>query len=159
MSKLNVVTGDLLQLAREGNFDIIVQGCNCFCTMGSGIARQIREQYPEAYEADCKTIIGDRSKLGTATCVNVKDGFTIVNAYTQFGFNTGGNNEDVFEYDAFGELLENMIAHDGNKRFGFPAIGMGLAGGNKEKITAMLEAFAEAVEADNGSATLVIYDK
>ena len=59
--------GDLLQMAREGQFDAVVHGCNCFCTMGSGIARQVREQYPSAYEADCKTVGGDIRKLGNYT--------------------------------------------------------------------------------------------
>ena len=34
--------GNLLDLAEAGEFDIVVQGCNCFNTMGGGIAREIR---------------------------------------------------------------------------------------------------------------------
>ena len=40
-------------------------------------------------------------------------------------------------------------------RFGFPLIGMGLAGGDKERIMAMLEDFSRRVEAKGGSVTLV----
>ncbi len=39
--------------------------------MQSGIARQIREKYPEAYEADCKTVAGDIKKLGTFSWVKI----------------------------------------------------------------------------------------
>ena len=38
--------GNLLDLAEAGLFDVVVQGCNCFNTMGGGIAREIRERYP-----------------------------------------------------------------------------------------------------------------
>lgn len=33
-SKLKHVKGNLLNLAEAGQFDIVVQGCNCFNTMG-----------------------------------------------------------------------------------------------------------------------------
>ena len=35
------VVGDLIRLAKEGEFDVIAHGCNCFCTMGAGIAPQM----------------------------------------------------------------------------------------------------------------------
>lgn len=47
--------GDLIKLAKKGKFDIIVHGCNCFCEMGAGIARQIKKTFPEAYRADMET--------------------------------------------------------------------------------------------------------
>ena len=37
----NEVNGDLIKLALKGNFDVIAHGCNCFCTMGAGIAPQM----------------------------------------------------------------------------------------------------------------------
>jgi len=46
---------------------IIVHGCNCFCTMGAGIAKTIKELYPSAYLAGgdwkkIEKIINDCSK-------------------------------------------------------------------------------------------------
>ena len=35
---VNVIKGDLIKLALEGKFDVIGHGCNCFCSMGAGIA-------------------------------------------------------------------------------------------------------------------------
>ena len=32
------IEGNLISLALAGNFDVIAHGCNCFCTMQSGIA-------------------------------------------------------------------------------------------------------------------------
>ena len=81
------VEGDLLKLAGQGHFDVIVHGCNCFCTMGAGIAKSIRDQFPAAYEADLATPKGDRDKLGTYSVAKVIVGehsFDVVNAYTQF---------------------------------------------------------------------------
>jgi O-acetyl-ADP-ribose deacetylase (regulator of RNase III) len=54
---MKVVTGDLLKLALEGHFDVIVHGCNCQCAMGAGIALSIKNQFPEAYEADLRTAL------------------------------------------------------------------------------------------------------
>lgn len=47
--------GDLLQLALAGEFDVIVHGCNCFGDMGKGIALAVKQQFPEAYQADLAT--------------------------------------------------------------------------------------------------------
>ena len=80
--------GDLLAYALDGTFDVIVHGCNCYCTMGAGIAKSIKIQFPEACAADCTTTRGDKDKLGSYTSAlierdeNVR--FTVVNAYTQF---------------------------------------------------------------------------
>ena len=148
------VKGDLLKLAEAGEFDAIVQGCNCFCTMGSGIARQIRDQYPGAYKVDQHTMAGDIFKLGNWTEYDTGK-FYIFNAYTQFDFNRPGENKDVFEYTSF-ELILRKLAHlYGSKNFGFPYIGMGLAGGNKQRIFGLLEWFEELVSAQGGSVTVV----
>lgn len=146
--------GNLLDLAEQGAFDVIVQGCNCFCTMGSGIAKEIRERYPMAYEVDQLTVEGDIMKLGGWT-ESQPGTFLIVNAYTQYGYNSGGMKADVFEYTSFELILQKLAALHGTKDFGFPYIGMGLAGGNQQRIIGMLEWFADEVERQGGTATLV----
>jgi O-acetyl-ADP-ribose deacetylase (regulator of RNase III) len=151
-SFLKHTKGNLIDLAEAGEFDIIVQGCNCFCTMGSGIAREIRERYPEAWEVDYASEMGDMMKLGNWTSVKPKD-FIIVNAYTQYG--TSKNGEDVFEYECFYLILKKLAYAYPTLRFGFPYIGMGLAGGDKQTIMVMLEDFAGEISATGGSATLV----
>ena len=35
---MKVVKGNIFDLAEQGEFDVVVHGCNCFCTMGKGIA-------------------------------------------------------------------------------------------------------------------------
>src|SRR4051812_24203036 len=73
--------------------DIIVHQANCFHTMGSGIARHIRENFPEAYEADCNTTKkGDPKKLGKYSTAKIVTPNAnprlkyIVNLYSQFEF-------------------------------------------------------------------------
>ena len=153
--KLKHTKGNLLDLAEAGEYNIIVQGCNCFHTMGSGIAREIRTRYPHAYDADCmQTIKGDRDKVGKFSIALGKQ-FNIINAYTQYSFNAAGKNVDVFEYAGFQTILDTLALQYPGCKFGFPYIGMGLAGGDKVRIMAMLENFAQKVTATNGSATLV----
>lgn len=147
--------GDLLNLARNGEFNVIVQGCNCFCRMGSGLAKQIRAEYPEAYTADCATTPGDRNKLGTYTKATTKDGFTIINAYTQYRFNRLGENRDVFEYDAFDRVLRKLAEDFPHSRFGFPMIGMGLACGDPVRIVTAIENFSKVLEATDGTVAIV----
>lgn len=154
------VTGNLLDMAENGDFDVIVQGCNCFNAMGGGIAREIRERYPLAAAVDSKTTKGDYNKLGNWTSCEVVAGdlgyvstFTIINAYTQYNMSTGA---DVFEYVAFELILQKLKRQYGSKRIGFPYIGMGLARGDKKVIMKMLEQFAADIAfTQGGTVTLV----
>jgi len=146
--------GNLLDLAEAGEFDIIVQGCNCFNTMGGGIAKEIRQRYPIVASVDMETVKGDYTKLGTWTACFVSEGagFNVINAYTQYKTSTGN---DVFEYTAFQLILEKLLFLFGHLRIGFPYIGMGLAGGDKELIMEMIDSFAREVHKKGGSVTLV----
>jgi O-acetyl-ADP-ribose deacetylase (regulator of RNase III) len=147
--------GNLLDLAEAGEFDIVVQGCNCFNTMGGGIAREIRERYPEVAEVDAKTVRGDYNKLGNWTAETIIDDnfrFIVINAYTQYNMSTG---EDVFEYTAFELILQKLFRMYGSYRIGLPYIGMGLAGGNKDIILEMIEEFGNNVSKKGGTVTLV----
>ena len=148
---LKHTVGNLLDLAEAGEFDVVVQGCNCFNTMGGGIAREIRERYPMAALVDGETKRGDYNKLGTYTTAFTGK-FLIVNAYTQYNMSTG---KDVFEYLAFKLILQKLLYVYGDRRIGFPYIGMGLAGGDSAYIIAQIETFAEEVSAKGGSVTLV----
>jgi O-acetyl-ADP-ribose deacetylase (regulator of RNase III) len=144
--------GNLLDLAEAGEFNIVVQGCNCFNTMGGGIAREIRERFSEAAIADDRTTRGDYTKLGTWTEAVIDGQFVIINAYTQYNMSTG---EDVFEYIAFQLILQKLAHMYPGGDFGFPYIGMGLAMGDKDLIIQMLEDFADRVTSTGGSVTLV----
>jgi O-acetyl-ADP-ribose deacetylase (regulator of RNase III) len=153
-SRLIHKKGNLLDLAEAGEFDIVVQGCNCFNTMGGGIAREIRERYPTVASVDMETVKGDYNKLGTWTECDAgeKSRFTVINAYTQYNMSKG---TDVFEYTAFELILQKLCHAYGTKRIGLPYIGMGLAGGDADVIMEQIEYFAQKVAAQGGSVTLV----
>ncbi|HVT82945.1 MAG TPA: phosphatase [Phycisphaerae bacterium] len=137
---MKVLQGNLLTLALEGQFDVIVHGCNCQCRMGRGIALAIKEQLPEAYAADQATEKGSRAKLGTISSADVLRGgvrFTVVNAYTQFHWAGEGV---LVDYDALGRAFDEIRRRYSGRRIGYPRIGAGLARGDWEKIASIIDA-------------------
>jgi O-acetyl-ADP-ribose deacetylase (regulator of RNase III) len=135
---MKTVKGDLIKLTLEGNFDIIVHGCNCFCTMGAGIAKSIKAEFPESFMADQKTEKGDRSKLGSytqATTIRHCHSITVINAYTQFNYRGKGIKAD---YDAIRRVFKKLKTEYSGKRFGLPLIGAGLAGGDWKVICGII---------------------
>ena len=151
------IHGNLLTLAKEGRFDLIVHGCNCLCAMGKGIALDIKNQFPEAYAADRATVRGDRTKLGTYSKALIERpnvAFIIVNAYTQFDYRGKPDTVNA-DYDAidqvFAKIAQDFPAH---LRIGYPLIGAGLAGGDWTLIEPMIERHLGGRDH-----TLVIYDQ
>lgn len=158
---MNLHQGDLLVMAASGEFDIIVHGCNCFNTMSAGLAKQIKKRYPSAYVADMATTHGNINKLGSYTISDVTTDngqkLSIVNAYTQFDFNRSHQAPiDRFEYESFRVILGNLAKIYGDKRFGFPLIGTGLAGGDLVLIMDILSDFEEKIITTGGSCIVVI---
>ncbi|MEN0063127.1 MAG: macro domain-containing protein [Myxococcota bacterium] len=136
---MKVVHGDLLARALAGEFDVIVHGCNCQCAMGAGIAKSIRDQFPEAYAADRATPKGDATKLGTVSTAEVlRDGvrFTVVNAYTQVHWRGRGRKVD---YDAVRAAMAAVGRRFTGQRIGYPRIGAGLAGGDWTVIAGLID--------------------
>jgi len=130
------VDGDLVKMGQQGDFDVIIQGCNCMCVMGAGIARQIRDTFPAAYTADRNTQAGDRSKLGNYTQARVAQGLIVVNAYTQYDF---VRFPPPVDYDAIREVFKRIKVDFAGKKIGYPKIGAGLAGGDWDIIAAIIE--------------------
>ena len=156
------VKGNLIDLAEQDEFDVIVHGCNCQNTMGSGIAKEIRERYPIAYWIDTNMhgedlrnpieLLGNFSSTPDTGNIFIYN-FTIINAYTQLNYAPRGI--DHFEYGSFQLILRKLAVVYPDMRFGLPYIGMGLAGGDKNRIMPMIENFATQVSMTGGSVTLV----
>jgi O-acetyl-ADP-ribose deacetylase (regulator of RNase III) len=126
--------------------------------MGAGIAPQIAKAFPEAEEADNETARGDVEKLGTFSYADItqNDGetLTVHNLYTQFG--TGGRAKGVpdVDYEALRSAFKLLNAEvknlsegrDGGwyefvgveQLCGIPMIGAGLAGGDWEIISKII---------------------
>ena len=126
---MKVVKGDLIKMAKLGNFDAIVHGCNCFCNMGGGIAAQIKKEFPKAAYADEKTVVGDSNKLGRCQFVRVSDRLIIVNAYTQY------DSGPCFQLDKLAWCLFEVKLNLSGCRIGLPKIGSGIGGGDWNKIS------------------------
>jgi O-acetyl-ADP-ribose deacetylase (regulator of RNase III) len=131
--------GDLVQKAKAGEFDVIVHGCNCFCQMGAGIAKTIKQVFPAAYQADLATVAGDQTKLGTYSVAQVDvpgRELVIINAYTQYQWRGAGLKAD---YEAIRRVFQRVKRAYAGRRIGYPALGAGLAGGDWAIIAAIIE--------------------
>lgn len=140
MTIINIIHGDLIQLAKSGSYDLIIHGCNCFETMGSGIAPQIANAFEGVREADlAHSFSGDVNKLGDYSAAEaIVDGgksMAIINAYTQYSFGEGKQVEYLAIRSVFTRLnniaLVGRLAgtFDNDLLMGLPQIGAGLAGG------------------------------
>ena len=157
--KFEEIKGNLISLASEGKFDIIAHGCNCFCTMGAGIAPQMAKAFgADKFPKEHSNYRGDINKLGTidyieftGVCsenpdkqmynhikqewVPIKNNFlkslTIVNAYTQYhyGANHADGKNKPLDYEALILCMRKINHRFKGKHIGLPLIGAGLAGG------------------------------
>lgn len=158
--KYQEIKGDLIELAKIGTFDIIAHGCNCFHTMGSGIARKIRENFPAAFDMDKKTSYGSSRKLGTysnsnhlAEKIDVwvgRKGFCVLNLYTQYNY---GVDKVHLDYDALRCCLAKVNLDFKGKTIGLPTIGCGLAGGDWDRVKKIIQE-----ELKDMYVTVVLYD-
>ncbi|MDD9304815.1 MAG: macro domain-containing protein [Desulfobacter sp.] len=136
---MKCITGDLIELTLAGKFDLIIHGCNCFCAMGAGIARQIRDYFPQAFQADQSTASGEKTKLGTyskAVVETPNNKVIIINGYTQFHYSGKGV---LADYKAIETLFSQLKTDFSGKRMGYPKIGAGLGKGNWEVIQKIID--------------------
>lgn len=150
-----VLDGDLF----NKDIQVIVQGCNCFITQGSGIARIVHDEYPEAYAADCKTIKGDINKLGTYTHWTGPHSripnktITIVNAYSQYDFGRLRPGLIFANYEAIKRVMNKINQDFPTNIIALPFLGAGLAGGSPEII---LNIFLDAFKNSSNDVTLYL---
>lgn len=133
---IRYIDGNLLDDSH--NFEVIGHCCNCFHTMNSGIAPQIKAKFPEAYTVDCMTPKADINKLGTISFTENTSPI-VVNLYGQFDYTGRRRNEMDLDYDALKKALTLMKEKYTGKRIGLPKIGAGLAGGDWNVIERILQ--------------------
>jgi len=141
-----VIQGDLVKLAKEGKFDVIVQGCNCFAVMGAGIAPQIAKAFGgekdlvRQVDFNFPIAVGSEDRLGNYSYLQTEE-VLVINAYTQYS--TGGRRvgkPDV-DYDAISEVFQKLnedLQDHTPLSIGIPLIGCGLAGGNWEIVESLI---------------------
>ena len=134
---INYIKGNVF----DSKDQVLVHGCNCFQRMGAGIAKKVKELYPEAYQADVEnTSYADRGKLGTITHAAVKHvihktPLIVVNAYTQYNYATTSM---MLDYGALRTAMYKIATLFGDKSISMPKIGAGLAGGDWKQIETIL---------------------
>jgi O-acetyl-ADP-ribose deacetylase (regulator of RNase III) len=136
---VKVVRGDLVKLALGGHFEVIIHGCNCQCVMGAGIAKAIKQAFPEAYKADHATPKGSRAKLGSLSTATVERSgrkVTIINCYTQFHWRGAGV---LVDYIAVRSVLRRVKVMLPGRTIAYPKIGAGLANGDWSIIASIIE--------------------
>lgn len=137
---ISIQHGDVLNIEQG----IIVHGCNCNGVMGAGIALQIKNRFPAAFESYSKKYQTRGLFLGEITVAQINPSKIIVNANTQQ--NTGANKRQV-NYEAIAECFEKvlLLANETKEYTGerldivFPMIGAGLGGGNWNIIESIID--------------------
>lgn len=121
---------------------IIMHGCNCFNTMGAGVAKYLATKWPAVRVADSETLKGDRNKLGTVIFVNVVFNplVTVANCYTQYTY--WKKDQRQVNYEAVYRCIE--IVNQYALKYGITdvravKIGCGLAKGNWHVVKSMFE--------------------
>ena len=140
------VKGNLL----DSNCDYICHQVNCRGVMGSGIAKQIRDRWPEVYRYYRERYVAwryagnydEEDMLGSIDDIAIENDILnrhVINMYAQSSY--GFNHYRYTSYDAFEDCLYQIkrLVPVG-KTIGFPkGIGCGLGGGDWNIILRMIE--------------------
>ena len=136
---LKHIDGDLIKMAKNGDFDVIIHGCNCYAIMGGGIAAQVAQNFPPAALADRQYNRAPEMRLGSFSYGLLgQDNNTylmVINAYTQL--RPGPD----FRLISLASALKNITGslRLQGKRIGMPKIGAGIGGGNWTYIEPVIE--------------------
>lgn len=143
---VDTVKGDAIELFKTGEFDAFAHGCNCFCTMGKGIAKQVKSDLEPLFRADViNGKRGNRGKLGTFSSHKFDFGIGF-NLYTQYTFWDKG---DMLSYEAI-ELgfrkLNGYMKSQELKTLIIPKIGSRLAHGDWGIISKLIDINSPDIE-------------
>ena len=151
MDKYQEINGDLLAMAKQGKFDVIAHGANCKKVMGSGIALQIKIQFPEVYTEDKIDARDPIQRWGDYTAFTYEDNeklLHVFNLYTQYN---PGPDLDYTALELSLKKLAKIIRP--NSKIGLPQVGCGIGGGNWLKVKEIIQRVLSEHDV-----TIVIYD-
>ena len=137
------IDGDIIKLLKNEDYTHCIHGCNCFHTMGKGLALSLRKEFPGVFLEDRKTKYGDKNKLGTyskathiLSIAPIVKKITIINAYTQFSYS---NEYKVLDEKALKDVLLLIKTDFKGGKFIMPKIGCSNAGGNWEDVKLIVD--------------------
>ena len=136
------ITGNALDFPENTN--VLLNIVSLKPVMGAGIARQIAEEYPDAFQAHKDFIAGGTAMLGEFSSAIVAAGTKrICNLIAQADI---GTHRRQLDYEAlysgltiFRELLTDAYNNGRVYRVAMPWVGTGLAGGSRKVVGAMIE--------------------
>jgi O-acetyl-ADP-ribose deacetylase (regulator of RNase III) len=136
---LSFKNGCLIEAAKNKEIDYLIHGANCFSTMGAGIAKLIKEEFPKAFLVDQNDYRSPIEKIGSYSSVFLS-GLTIINLYTQYDY--GGKRP--LEYGALKRALDEICRDFSftGKRIGLPEIGCGYGGADISLVHQILQDYA-----------------
>lgn len=100
---IHFIKGDLL----NSKCNLICHQVNCQGVMRSGVARQIKEKWPDVYEQYCDLVKNNlnygKDLLGKIQKIKINDEQSVINIFGQYFYNYDGRK--YTSYDAFDEAL------------------------------------------------------
>lgn len=147
---IKIVNGNIL----DAHEDIICQQVNCMGVMGAGLAKQIRNKYPEVYDAYTEMcgMFSKKKLFGQSQMVKCNDGKYIANIFGQLDYGTNKVQTDYKAlYDGLSRVFNAVIKlkQYKGKSIAIPyGIGCGLAGGNWGKVYEIIEELSESYNYD-----------
>lgn len=128
-----MIVGDILTPNKASfYYPIICHQVNCKGVMGGGLAKQIKDVYPNVYyvyKRKCEAMKRGIGGLGDILYVPVpKSGFIIANIFGQDGY---GREKCYTDYDALRKAFTSIFLEFPNQTIRIPyKFGCGLAGGD-----------------------------
>ena len=141
---MKVIKGDIISMAQNGDFDILVHGCNCFNNMNLGFAKKIKKEFPVSSLADERTGYGKKYKLGTYSgCLvdlrefdyRINKKIIVLNAYIQYTLGDGA----ALNYLALSKVFQKIKNDFSGKKIVFPLIGLELKNFSASKVCETIE--------------------
>jgi O-acetyl-ADP-ribose deacetylase (regulator of RNase III) len=124
---MKYVQGNLIDLFKQGEFDLIAHQCNCKGQMGAGIAKQLSNEFNiNKVPASWQISIDLFGKIEEFDTPHGK----IVNMYSQFSpgaCHLKGIDSFQIRIGALRECLRQIKENYSGKKIGFPLIASGLA--------------------------------
>ena len=131
---IKYVKGNLLDAEQV----LIIHQCNAQDTMGSGVAKAIKDRYRQAYEDYISyfKLIPKEKRMGLIQITKVNDKRSVCNLIGQLNYLPRGQRHT--SYDALTKGFEQVkSAYIGD--IAMPKIGCGLGGGNWNKVSEIIE--------------------
>ena len=131
---IKYVVGDLLEAPQT----IIVHQCNAQDTMGSGVAKAIRNKYPQAYDDYISTfkLLNKDKRMGLIQCTKINEDRIICNLIGQYHYLPRGIRHT--SYDALDKGFRSLKSTSLGD-IAMPKIGCGLGGGDWKIVSAIIE--------------------